>query len=253
MDANLYLSLIPEALVASMLPAEEFGKYLAVGTHKRLRGEAMFFEVDPEKCGDAFALDRAAERCVPHPDGSPKHTVYLGVYRVLERIPLHALGSLYLVTRDGQVLRIDEAPLPVFEERNRFLYDEICPVHPLIASSLNPEEFVRFTTNGRSPLHVPRVVFARLDPKAFEDPCGAWGSSLRSLSEWIDACFQELEKPGKQTKTVDRTHLLACRWNRILDGYYVGDASDLKFYPFPSHDAMEREHHAWWRSATMPD
>ena len=45
MKTYLYLSLFPEALVASMLPPDDFETYLAVGTQKRTRGQAMFFEV----------------------------------------------------------------------------------------------------------------------------------------------------------------------------------------------------------------
>ena len=43
MSVYLYLSLIPEALIASMLPPLDFGTYLAIGTKKRTRGQAMFF------------------------------------------------------------------------------------------------------------------------------------------------------------------------------------------------------------------
>jgi len=46
MDVFLYLSLIPEALIASMLPPLEFGTYLAVGTKKRTRGQAMYFSLE---------------------------------------------------------------------------------------------------------------------------------------------------------------------------------------------------------------
>ena len=38
MEIYLYLSIVPEALIASMLPPEEFGKYYAVGNKKRTRG-----------------------------------------------------------------------------------------------------------------------------------------------------------------------------------------------------------------------
>ena len=45
MPVHLYFSLIPEALVASMLDPEEFGSYYAVGTKKKSTGQAIFFEV----------------------------------------------------------------------------------------------------------------------------------------------------------------------------------------------------------------
>ena len=42
MTIHFYLSLIPEALIASMLSPEEFGNYYAVGSKKKSRGQAMF-------------------------------------------------------------------------------------------------------------------------------------------------------------------------------------------------------------------
>ena len=84
-QTRLYLSMIPEALVASMLSPEEFGRYLAVGSHKRSSGAAIYFEVDPDFSSDFFDMNIVAERCVAHDDGTPKHSLYLGIYRVLER------------------------------------------------------------------------------------------------------------------------------------------------------------------------
>lgn len=46
MDAHLYLSLMPEALVASQLSPEDFGAYYAVGTEHKTQGQAAFFEID---------------------------------------------------------------------------------------------------------------------------------------------------------------------------------------------------------------
>ena len=48
MAIHLYLSLFPEALIASMLSPEDFGSYYALGSAKKSRGQAIFFEVDPE-------------------------------------------------------------------------------------------------------------------------------------------------------------------------------------------------------------
>ncbi len=102
----LYLSLIPEALIASMLAPEEFGSYLAVGTKKRTLGQAMFFTVEGLEGSEAFDLKEAQRRCVPHPSGEPKHSVYLSIYRVLERVPVAALRDLHMVTPDGRVLAL---------------------------------------------------------------------------------------------------------------------------------------------------
>ena len=37
MSIYLYASLVPEALIVSMLPPDEFGTYYAVGTRKKAR------------------------------------------------------------------------------------------------------------------------------------------------------------------------------------------------------------------------
>ncbi|MDD4578642.1 MAG: hypothetical protein PHS75_08855, partial [Anaerolineaceae bacterium] len=65
MAIYLYLSLLPEALIASMLSPEEFGAYYAVGSVKKSRGQAMFFEVDPDFRHPYFRVEDAYARCVP--------------------------------------------------------------------------------------------------------------------------------------------------------------------------------------------
>ncbi len=61
-----YLSLIPEALIASILsPPVEFGYYIATGTKKRTRENAMFFEVNQKKVRDLLPGDYIEKRCVP--------------------------------------------------------------------------------------------------------------------------------------------------------------------------------------------
>ena len=66
MAVHLYLSLVPEALIASMLEPEEFGSYYAVGTKKKSSGQAIFLEVDPDFRSKYFRIDEGVSRCVPH-------------------------------------------------------------------------------------------------------------------------------------------------------------------------------------------
>lgn len=252
-QARLYLSVIPEALVASMLPPADFGRYLAVGSHKRSSGAAIYFEIDPDFKSDFFDMGIVKERCIPHPDGSPKHSLYLGIYRVLEHIPLAALGKLYLTTRDGQVLPLEQSELPAEFPAEHYLYDEICPVHPLIASNLDPAAFTEFVTDSGSPLCVPKIFFAQLDPSAIigSDRTAEGTIAIHNLPERIKECFRELDAAGKPTKTVDRTRQLTFRWNHIKNGYFIGDGETLLYYPFPSKEILDRDHYKWWRSATL--
>ncbi len=241
---SLYLTTIPEALVASMLPPEEFGAYLAVGTKKRSRGEAMFFSLRPGFQSDWFDIEAAARKCVAHPDGHPKHSVYLGIYRVLEHVPLDALGNLYLVTRDGRVLELQQAPPPPEDEDKYHFYDEMCPVHPLIVSKLSPARFAQFITDPANPVHVPRLCFAELelpDPGTVPNP---------TYGEHLQDCLTQLDSTDKPCKTFDRIHRPGGWGRRFKNGFFVGDQTGLLFYPFPSFEELEDRYHIWWRSAS---
>ncbi|MCX6551106.1 MAG: hypothetical protein NTY02_08885, partial [Acidobacteria bacterium] len=138
-----------ESLVASHLEPEAFGTYMAVGTKKLASGHVVFFEIDPgfPRYTDQFKVDDIEQRCVPHADGSPKRSKYISVYRVLEFLPLPVFGPLYLTTPDGRVLRLDEAPYNEADPASNVnLYQELCPLIPMVVSSLPPLAFVRSLT-----------------------------------------------------------------------------------------------------------
>jgi len=253
MSMHLYLSLIPESLVASMLPPEQFGRYLATGTRKRPHGQAMFFQVSPEFQSDFFDLPGAERRCVPHPDGQPKHSVYLGIYRVLEHVPREALGSLFLVTAHGLVLEVRPGGPPAEPSGPAYhLYQELAPVHPLIASSLGPREFCRSISDPARPVHVPRLCFVELDlGELADDPVHGDGAALPYPNlPHIRSCLGELQPAGrKETKTVDRLGRQGLIYRCVKPGFYVGDAQGVLYYPYPSREDLEGKYYAWWHCA----
>jgi hypothetical protein len=253
MSIYFYLSLVPEALIASMLPPIEFGNYLAVGTKKRTRGQAIFFLL---KDLTIDSPDRAEieKRCVPHPDGEPKHSVYLSVYRALEQTPLETLGNLYLVTPDGRVLELEsKTQLPEFP--NSFnMYQEICPVHPRIVSSLNPKEFCDYITDQKNAIHVPKICYVdlRLGELAADPEHGDIEDlPYRAIEHLRDCLIQLQTNPGKHTKTVDRVHPQSFPFRTILNGVFVGGREELLYYPFPSRKELNSTHYEWWRSASI--
>lgn len=253
MQTYTYFSIIPESLVVSMLPPEEFGTYLATGTSKRAKGEAMFFSVDADKLTD-FDMAPAFDRCVAHPDGQCKHSVYVSIYRVLERIPLDALGSLWLTTPDGRVLELAAAPqLPTEFSAPFHLIQELTPVHPLIAANLDPVAFTRFITDPEKPVSVPKLCFVTLDLGGLaHDPDQGKASDLPYPNiEHLKDCLRELRDTDKQAKTVDRIHSQHVPFRCISGGFYIGDGSDIKHYPFPSCEELDRDHHEWFRSASL--
>jgi hypothetical protein len=253
MDTYLYLSLIPESLVVSMLPPAEFGTYLATGTKKRAREQAVYFEIDNDFQSNDFDLAMARQSCVPHPDGQPKHSIYVSTYRVLEHIPLKAMGNLWLATRDGRTLQLEQQSVPEQFEGKYHLYQELCPVHPLIASVLDPVEFRKFITDPDVSVRLPKICFVELKLGGMaEDPASAGVEDLPyEHLEHVRDCLAELAAREKTTKTVNRIQPERIPFRCIESGFFVGDRDTVLFYPFPSAEEMDKQHHQWWRSAAL--
>jgi hypothetical protein len=240
-----------EALVASHLEPEAFGRYMAVGTQKNTRGNVLFFEIDPALKSKHFKLDDIAERCVPHVDGSPKRSKYISVYRVLEHLELSAIGKLYLCTADGRVLGLDSSYYDASDERpGPNLYEELCPVYPLVVSALAPSGFSKFMTDPANPVGVPRLFF--VDMLLDRDVTGSLAGYLPYPDPLhIVDCVKDLEVDGgKKTKTVLRAPRLHGFFRTIRRGFFLGDQTGMKFYAFPERRLLEVEHSKWWRSAS---
>jgi hypothetical protein len=244
-----------EALIASHLTPVEFGTYMAVGTKKLATGHVIFFEIDPgfATLSDHFRVDDIEQRCAPHEDGSPKRSKYISVYRVLEFLPLPVFGPLYLATPDGRVLELDETRYSAEEETpGPNLYQELCPLVPLVVSNLAPARFVNLMTNPHNHVYAPRLFFA--DLLLDRDAGGKLAGNLpyRDPLHLLD-CIHEVErmKPGaeKPTKTVTRTPQAEGFFRSIRRGFFLGDQDDLKYYRFPGRGELEVHHAKWWRSA----
>ena len=254
MSVHVYLSMVPEALIASMLPPHDFGTYFAVGTQKKARGHAMYFAVDRDFSSDYFPMAEIDSRCVPHANGEPKHSLYLSVYRALEHVPLAAIGSLYLATRDGRVLEIAASKsIPDLPRKYR-LYQEICPVDPRVVSTLDPAAFAALMTDPSRSIHVPRIFFTELKlGELAEDPLrGKAGDLPYSHIDHLRDCLAELcAAPQKGTKTVDRIAPADFLYRTVASGFYLGGEGWVRCYPMPSLDELLSEYAVWWRSASQ--
>jgi hypothetical protein len=253
MKKYLYLLLTPEALIGSQLPPEEFGNYLAVSTKKRNRGQAIFFEVNPELMDENFPRKRWEDDCIPHNDGTPKRSLYLSIYRVLEKMPLKALMNLYLTTDDGRVLGLEQSEYnPEGEEKGLHLYQQLCPVTPRIASKLNPFEFMHAITDTTRPVSVPKLIFVELllNNLGTEPKTALIGNLPYSNIDHLRDCLIGLQtNPEKPTKTVMRFFQNDLLYRTCKNGFFVGSQTELLYYHFPSLEELEERQHAWLRSA----
>lgn len=253
MKIHLYLSVIPEALIASMLKPEEFGLYLSTGNRRMSSGPAVFFELEPDKVLPAFGLDDIESRCEPHEYGAPRRSAYLSIYRVLERVPLTAVRTLNLTTRKGVTLTLESGQSPAVDERKFFLYQELCPVSPRVVSRLDPVAFARYMTSRENPVSLPKLFFAdmRLDGLAQDPVKGSANRLPYSNMAHLRECLSSLvERPNKTTKVVNRELLMSDLYANVHSGFFLGDSDGCLAFPMPDAAEISEKHHLWSMSAT---
>jgi hypothetical protein len=250
MKKYVYLLLTPEALIASHLAPGEFGNYLAVGTKKRLRGQALFIETDPAQI-DGLPVDHMEKRLVPYKDGEPKRSLYLSIYRVLEQIPVDAMKNLYLVTDDGKVLELEPGNYTTRKEEIVFLYQQFNPVTTRVASKLSPPEFISFLTDTSKPVSAPRIFLAELKlNKLARDPEAPIHDLPYPNPDHLRECLVRLTASEERlTKTVIRQFRGDLSYRTVKSGFFVGDQTGIIHYPFPSAQTLESKYYSWWRSA----
>lgn len=253
MSKFIYLTATPEALIASMLPPEDFGAYLATGTKKMNRGQAIFFEIDLGQIEKLIDTDSLNRRCVAKPNGNPKSSVYLSVYKVLEMIPLSAFKSLYLTADNGHTLELKKTPYNQASEiKDRlYLFQELCPVSPMIASILPPSAFLKRLTDGSTPIVLPKLFFVefKLGDLATNPRKGSIDYLPYTNVGHLRDCLEILQGENeKQMKTVQRVFSGNLLYRTIESGFYVGSKADLLFYPFPTLTELENINYEFFRS-----
>lgn len=260
MTVHLYFSLIPEALIASNLPPEKFGQYYATGSGYKSKGQCIFFEVDPSFRNDYFEIDTAISRCVPAADGTPKHSVYVSVYRVLEHLPISALGKLYLTTAYGHTLGLERGQVVQEKDQGLHLYQDLSPVNSLVVSNLEPIGFYESVTSKPTKfIRFPAICFVelRLDELATDPENGQANDlpypyihHLREALMILEPRHDDLPT-SKDSKMVHRVHSLEFPYRMVKQGFYVGNGAELAFYPMLAHRELRDNHSQWWRSANI--
>jgi len=253
MAIYIYLTSAPEALVASMLPPEGFGMYLSTGTKKLNKGQSIFFEVDLGKIEYLIDIEGLNKRCVVKADGSPKSSVYLSVYKVLEIIPLDALKSLYLTTDNGHILELKKSAYDKSKEvfDALWLYQELCPVTPMVASGLPPSVFLKRLTDGSTPIVLPKLFFVDLKlGELAADPLRGSAedlpyTNLGHLRDCLEILRGEYEK---HMKTVQRIFSGLLLYRTIRSGFYVGSKDEMIFYRYPTMKELEDINYEFFRA-----
>ncbi|MBO6102890.1 MAG: hypothetical protein J6P03_06515 [Opitutales bacterium] len=246
------MSLSPEALIASNLDPVSFGSYYATGDYNRSFDQAIFFEIDPNFKSDYLNMDKFESLCVPHKDGSPHKSLYLSVYRVLEHLPLSAFKSLYLTTSDGRTLELKKGEFKPDPDERLFLYQDLAPSRPRVASVLNPKEYSDRLTSSERLVNMKKIAFCDLKLGELEkNPELGRADDLpyKNISHLRD-CIREISlKNNKNNKVVLRNMAGELLFRTVKKGFYVGGDGDMLFYPMPSKEELEDKYYTWWRSA----
>ncbi len=251
MKKYLYLSLIPEALIASNLPPEEFGSYFATGVFRRNCDQAIFFEIDPNFKSDYLPLEKIDELCTSHQDGTPHKSVYLSVYRVLEHVPMSAFKNLYVVTSDGKTLELSPEKFEPDTKTRLYLYQDLAPCKSRVVSILNPAEYAARLTSADRLVHFSKIAFCDLQLGQLEtDPENGDLADLPYINQnHLRDCIKQVRnKGGKNNKVAIRSggEFL---YRTIKKGFYVGEGNEFIYYPMPSKEELENKYYNWWRSA----
>ncbi len=254
---HLYLILHPnEALVASQLSPEAFGAHYSIGSPRHFTGKVIFAEVDLAYRNEYLRIDEYLGQTESGEPGKPKRTKFVRSYRVLEHIDLSALRKLYLVTTDGAVLGLDASDEPVDQGRKGRVrvYQEICPLRLVVASSLEPRSFGAYITAGTWSKGAPKIFFAQwdIDAEAIvnrRDVLSHSGLLPNVNPANLSSTLKELaDIPAKRTKTLSLNgNLDLTSFKNIQPGFYFSDGERFLFYRMPTMEELHDKHRAWWR------
>ena len=198
-------------------------------------------------------MESLNRRCVLKSDGLPKNSVYLSVYKVLEMIPLSALKSLYLTTENGYTLELKRTHYDLSgENKNKlYLFQELCPVSPMVASSLAPSAFLKRLTDGSTPIVLPKLFFVdlKLGDLATNPQKGSVDYLPFANVVHLKDCLESLKGDyEKQMKTVQRVFSGSLLYRTLESGFYVGSKDEIIFYPYPGMTELENNNYEFYRS-----
>jgi hypothetical protein len=254
---HLYLILHPnEALVASQLSPEEFGAHYSTGSPRHFTGKVIFAEVDITYRNEYLRIDEYLAQTESIVPGKPKRTKFVRSYRVLEHVDLAALQRLYLVTTDGAVLGLEAGDEPADRGRSGRvrIYQEICPLRLVVASSMEPRAFGAYITSGTWSKGAPKIFFAEwdIDAQAIvdrHDVLSFSGQTPNVNPANLASALRELAAiPDKRTKTLSLNgNLDLTSFKNIQPGFWFADGTITRFYRMPTMEELHDKHRAWWR------
>ena len=261
-EKRLYVILWPNhALVASMLPPEDFGKHYTLGSSRYFHGQVIFAEIDETYRNDYFPIDRLLAEVKPKADGSPKRTKFISTYRVLEHVDLSAFKNLYVTSVTGKTLELVKETSYEREHQKGFLrtFQEICPLSTVVLTFMSPQAFGKWITDPEQPKGAPKVAFTQIDLDIEEflkriDADPFVNSPIPNVHphKLREQILEMRANPDKRVKGISLDSALdQISFLRLRTGFWIAEGDDLLCYPIPDHATLEKEHYEWYRSLSQ--
>lgn len=253
---HLYQILHPNnSLVASQLGPEDFAMHYQVGSSRFYKGKVIFNEIDIDYRHDFFNIDKGLNGLIPHDDGRPKATKYIGSYRVLEHLDFKAMKSLYLVTVNGKTLELkpgehDKPHEPGFIRT----YAQISPTTVLSMSQLNPVEYAQYITRPGHSKWVPKLFFTQIEftvdqfLKDFEENPFMNPPFPFVHPAKIRDSILEIRETNKESKGVSlKSDLEKIPYTKIRHGFWITSETNSIFYPMPDEHTIKADYYDFYK------
>jgi hypothetical protein len=151
------------------------------------------------------------------------------------------------------VLELKKTPYDKSKEAQNalHLYQELCPVTPLVASGLAPSVFLKRLTDGSIPIVLPKLFFVELKlGELATNPLSGSAehlpySNVGHLRDCLEILKGEYEK---HMKTVQRVFSGTLLYRTIETGFYVGAKDDMVYYPYPKMADLENINYEFFRA-----
>ncbi|MBT8036626.1 MAG: hypothetical protein KJO21_03685 [Verrucomicrobiae bacterium] len=247
------------ALVASQLEPAEFGRHYATGSSRFFDGTVIFAEIDSHYRDAFFRIDELLEDIKSSRSGKPKRTKFIATYRVLEHIDLSAFQDLYVVSVEGEVLGLQQAP---YERQHGpgFIrtFQEICPFSSIILSHMTPPEFGNYLTDPDQPKGAPKVMFTQIDlpidvflKHIEENPFHHSPLPNVHPQKLRDQILEIKDNPNKKTKGVSLDSAIdKLSFLRLRSGFWICGGGAMLFYPIPEESKLEKDHYSFYKSVS---
>lgn len=257
-EKQLYVILYPNpSLVASQVSPERFARHYRAGSTRHYNGKILFASIDLAFRHPYFDIDAKLKELIPHEDGRPKATKFVSSYRVLEHLDFGAIQKLYMTTPEGHCLELDSRPYDrKSAEHGLRIYAEINPLRMVVLTDYNFIEFGRRVTAPDYAKGAPKLFYTQLDIdidefiKEYESSSIVYPPIPTLIpSKLMDAIKVMKSKVDKHTKGL----LLDCPldeipYRLIKHGFMFASQDDLKYFPIPSAEEIEKTNYKFWKS-----